>query len=94
MPEVGLGIGRYRGLVGGVEQEILTWYDCQGDRYLSGEERAEQERLRAEQERSRAEQAEQREEQAQQRAEQEQRQREKLEAYLRSQGIDPNQLPD
>ncbi|NJK52180.1 MAG: hypothetical protein HC936_03945 [Leptolyngbyaceae cyanobacterium SU_3_3] len=59
MPEVGLGIGRYRGLVGGLNQEILTWYDRQGDRYLSGEERAE-----------------------------------RLEAYLRSQGIDPNQLPD
>jgi Uma2 family endonuclease len=59
MPEVGLGIGRYQGEVGGVAQEILTWYDERGDRYLSAEERAE-----------------------------------RLEAYLRSQGIDPNQLPD
>jgi Uma2 family endonuclease len=41
---------------------------------------AEQERLRAEQERLRAEQ--------------EQQQRERLEAYLRSQGIDPNHLPE
>jgi len=32
MPEVGLGIGRYRGLVGGLSQEILTWYDAAGDR--------------------------------------------------------------
>jgi Uma2 family endonuclease len=58
MPEVGLGIGRYQGEVGGVAQEILTWYDERGDRYLSAEERAE-----------------------------------RLEAYLRSQGFDPDQLP-
>ena len=62
MPEVGLGIGRYQGQVGGIPQEILTWYDTQGHRYLSA---AEQERQRAE----------------------------RLEAYLRSQGIDPNDLP-
>ncbi len=80
MPEVGLGIGRHRGLVGGLEREILTWYDKEGNRYLSGEELADQERSRADQE--------------QQRADQEQRQREKLEAYLRSKGIDPDQLPD
>jgi hypothetical protein len=66
MPEVGLGIGRYPGEVGGIAQEILTWYDERGDRYLSAEERAEREQY----------------------------QRERLEAYLRSQGIDPNQLPD
>ncbi len=87
MPEVGLGIGRYRGLVGGIDQEILTWYDQQGDRYLSAEELADQERSRAEQEQLRAEQE-------RSRAEQEQRQRQRLEAYLRSQGIDPDQLPD
>jgi hypothetical protein len=84
MPEIGLGIGRYQGEVGGVSQEILTWYDDQGDRCLS---EAEQERSRAEQEQIRAEQE-------RTRAEQEQRQRERLEAYLRSQGIDPNHLPD
>ncbi len=66
MPEVGLGIGRYQGLFGGLPQEMLTWYNQQNQRYLSGDERAEQE----------------------------QRQRQRLEAYLRSQGIDPNQLPD
>ena len=69
MPEVGLGIGRYQGQVGGIPQEILTWYDAQGNRHLSA---AEQERLRTEQERQRVE---------------------RLEAYLRSQGIDPNDLP-
>jgi Uma2 family endonuclease len=63
MPEIGLGIGRYLAQVGGLSQEILTWYDAQGHRHLSAEE---QERQRVEQ----------------------------LEAYLRSQGIDPNNLPE
>ncbi|MEX0271466.1 Uma2 family endonuclease [Leptolyngbyaceae cyanobacterium UHCC 1019] len=63
MPEVGLGIGRYQGVVGGLPQEMLTWYNERGDRHLRPEE---QERL----------------------------QRERLEAFLRSQGIDPDQLPN
>jgi hypothetical protein len=58
MPEVGLGIGRYRGIAAGIQQELLSWYDRQGDRYLTAEERAEQ-----------------------------------LAQYLRSRGIDPDNLP-
>jgi Uma2 family endonuclease len=69
MPEVGLGIGRYQDVIGGVPQEILTWYDEHGHRHLSA---AEQERQQKEQERLR---------------------REQLEDFLRSQGIDPDQLP-
>lgn len=41
MPEVRLGIGRYQGQVGGLPQEILTWYDAQGNRHLSEAEQAE-----------------------------------------------------
>lgn len=63
MPEVGLGIGRYQAEIGGLSQEILTWYDAQGNRHLTAEEQA-------------------------------RRAKERLEAYLRSQGIDPDQLPD
>mgnify|MGYP001792574643 FL=1 len=77
MPEAGLGIGRYQGIIGGIEQEILTWYEAKGNRHLS---KAEKEEQRAELERKRADQ--------------EQRARERLEAYLRSQGIDPSQLPE
>ena len=80
MPEVGLGIGRHRGKVGGLNREILAWYDGQGNRYLS---EAEQVRLRAEQARSRAEQAEALVQQNRLRME-------RLEELLRSQGIDPN----
>lgn len=49
MPEVGLGIGRYRATVGGIQQELLSWYNRQGDRYLTAEEQVQQERTRAEQ---------------------------------------------
>jgi Uma2 family endonuclease len=48
MPEIGLGIGRVRRTVGGIELELLSWYNQQGNRYLSLEERAERaERLAA-----------------------------------------------
>ncbi|MBH8565464.1 Uma2 family endonuclease [Nostoc sp. CENA67] len=65
MSEVGLGIGRYQGIVAGIQQELLAWYNQQGDRYLMPEEQAQQERTRAEQ----------------------------LAQYLRSLGIDPDNLP-
>ncbi len=58
MPEVGLGIGRYQGIIGGISQELLSWYDERRNRYLTSDERAEQ-----------------------------------LAQYLRSLGIDPNNLP-
>lgn len=80
MPEVGLGIGRYQGTVGGIPKELLSWYDERGTRYLTSEEQAEQERTRAEQERIRAEQSQIRAEQ--------------LAQYLRSLGIDPDNLPN
>jgi Uma2 family endonuclease len=84
MPEMGLGIGRYLTTIGGFPQEILTWYDPQGNRHLSAEE---QERQQKEHEREQKEwEREQKEQECQQ--------KERLEAFLRSQGIDPNQLPE
>ncbi len=50
MPEVGLGIGRVQVMSDNELQEQLAWFDQRGDRYLTAEERAEQERTRAEQE--------------------------------------------
>ncbi len=41
MPEISLAIGRYQGVVGGIEQELLGWFDAQGKRYLMPEEKAE-----------------------------------------------------
>ncbi len=57
----------------------LRWWDEAGNILPWAVEQAEQERQRAEQER--------------QRAEQERQQKERLIAYLQSQGIDPNNLP-
>ncbi|HEY9819301.1 MAG TPA: Uma2 family endonuclease [Candidatus Sericytochromatia bacterium] len=40
LPEVGLGIGRERGTYQGISREWLYWYDQQGVRFLTPEERA------------------------------------------------------
>ncbi len=47
MAEINLGLGRAPYRDGEVEIEALYWYDRQGNRYLTAEERAEQERQRA-----------------------------------------------
>lgn len=41
MPEIGLGIGRFKGTSGGIFQEMLGWFDEKGARYLMPEEKAE-----------------------------------------------------
>jgi Uma2 family endonuclease len=80
MPEIGLGIGRGRGLHEGIEQEWLYWFDELGNRYPAPPDVIVQERglrlemerrwLAAEQARLEAEQARQQAEQAKQVAEQ------------------------
>lgn len=44
MSEVGLALGRSQAMVGGIEREVLTWFDQAGNRYCSAEEQAQQER--------------------------------------------------
>ena len=73
LPEIGLGIGRHQGEIGGIEQEFLSWYDESGNRYLMPEEIAIQQKLKAQAEEEKAE---------------------RLAQYLRSKGIDPDNLPD
>lgn len=51
MPEVGLALGRCRRFVGGIDREILSWFDRQGERYLSAEEQAQQAQAQVEAER-------------------------------------------
>ena len=48
MPEIGLGIGRVQRVINGIPREVLYWYDERGNRYLTAEEREQQQRLRAE----------------------------------------------
>ena len=104
---LGLYLGTWQGTKEQRTGYWLRWWDADGNLLLWAVERvelenqraeqerlrAEQERLRAEQESQRAEQESQRAEQESQRAEQERQQKERLVAYLLSQGIDPNNLP-
>jgi hypothetical protein len=49
MPEVGLAIGRSTGSYCGLQREWLYWYDQEGNRFLTSEEVAQQEREIAQQ---------------------------------------------
>ncbi|MGV0023523.1 Uma2 family endonuclease [Phormidesmis priestleyi] len=83
---LGVALGIWPGQYQNMELPWLRWWDSQGTLLLSGDERAEREGRRAEQEKQRAEQEKQRAEQEKQRAD-------RLAEYLRSQGIDPDQIP-
>ena len=74
-----LFLGTWRGSKEGRAGYWLRWWDDSGTMLLWAVEQIEQERQRAEQER--------------QRAEQERQRAERLMAYIRSQGIDPDNLP-
>lgn len=71
LPEIGLGLGRDRGFYQGIEREWLYWYDADGQRIPTPEERAEQANQQAEQAHQQAEQERLRAGQAHQQAEQE-----------------------
>lgn len=93
IPPLGVELGIWQGEVDNQNLPWLRWWDSDGNLLLSAEERATQQRLRAEWEKQSAEQERQRAEQERQRAEQERQRREQLEAFLRSQGFDPDCLP-
>ncbi|MGI8499633.1 MAG: Uma2 family endonuclease [Hassallia sp.] len=61
LPEIGLGIGRDRGIYQGIAREWLYWYDEQGQRLLTPEERITEAEERANYEEQRRVEAEQRE---------------------------------
>ena len=79
LEEIELGLGIWRGTYEGVAGLWLRWYDANNQWIPIPTEQAEQERQRVEQER--------------QRAEQERQRADRLAEYLRSQGIDPDNLP-
>lgn len=85
LPELGLAIGSQRGTYQGITREWLYWYDEQGVRFLTPEERVQE----AEQRRQQAEQQRQQAEQQRQQAEQQVR---RLAEQLRSLGVDPDSL--
>ncbi|MEB3294561.1 MAG: Uma2 family endonuclease [Synechococcales bacterium] len=86
--ELGVWEGHYQNQ----QQQWLRWWDSQGNLLLTGSEQAKLERQRTEQERARAEAERERAEAERERADREQQQKERLAAYLRSQGIDPDQI--
>ena len=99
MPEIGLGIGCEQRICGNWEREWLYWYDRDNVRYPTAEERAERERIIARQERMIASQeriakqeAEAIASQQSLIAQQEREQKEKLANYLRSIGINPDEI--
>ena len=87
MPEIGLALGRCQVSIGGLDLEVLSWFDEGGKRHLFSEEVAELERQGRAWERQLREQAEararlerQQREEAEARAERERQQREQVEA--------------
>lgn len=99
IPEIGLGIGSERRIYGGWEREWLYWYDRDNVRYPTAEESAEQERKNARQERVIASQERIAKQEAEAIAQnerqqklQERQQNEKLANYLRSIGVNPDEI--
>ncbi|MEL6556165.1 MAG: Uma2 family endonuclease [Cyanobacteria bacterium J06621_11] len=78
IPEAGIGIGRAQSTVGGNPQEILSWFEADGTRILTMEERTEKFQSEAEKFQSEAEKF--------------QSKAEKLAARLRALGEDPDLL--
>ncbi len=81
MPEIGLGIGRCPEIFSGSQEEVLSWFDERGDRYLRAEEKEIQAKLEATQANANALQARTEADLAKQRTE-------KLLAKLQELGID------
>lgn len=85
MPEVGIGIGRGRQVVSGLEREVLLWHDESGNPYPLSEQLIAEMRGEILLEKQRAEAERQRAEMEKQRAD-------KLAEYLQAQGIDPDSI--
>lgn len=90
---MGLFLGIWQSEKEGRNGYWLRWWDKNGNLLPWGLEQIAKEKEVAEQERQRAEREPERAEQERQRAEQEREEKERLIAFLVSQGIDPNNLP-
>lgn len=90
---MGLFLGTWQGEKEGRNGYWLRWWDKDSNLLPWGLEQIAKEKEVAEQERQRAERERERAEQERQRAEQEREEKERLIAFLVSQGIDPNNLP-
>ncbi|MBE9126108.1 Uma2 family endonuclease [Coleofasciculus sp. LEGE 07081] len=85
LADIGLGIGRERGTYQGISREWLYWYDEQGRRLLTPEERIQEAEQRAQAAEQVAQEDRQRAQAAEQRAQ-------RLAEQLRALGVDPDSL--
>jgi hypothetical protein len=92
LPEVGLGIGCEQGIRGSWEREWVYWYDRNCVRYPTDYERVQKAEAIADRERLISQKERLAKEQAEAIADQERQQKEKLAAYLRSLGINPDDI--
>ncbi|MEK9512398.1 Uma2 family endonuclease [Limnospira fusiformis PMC 851.14] len=92
LPEIGLGIGRSQATLGGIDREILSWFDQEGRRYLSAEELAQQAQLEAQQAQLEAQQAQLEAQQAQLEAQKERQARLAAIAQLDNIGLTAEQI--
>lgn len=92
IPPLGVELGIWQGHYKYATLPWLRWWDGQGNLLLTGEERAEQERLRAQQAESLVEQERLRAQQAESLVAQERRRAEQLAQRLRAMGIDPDDV--
>jgi Uma2 family endonuclease len=92
LPEIGIGFGYEQGEHIAWNREWLYWYDESGSRYLTGDERAVKAEIVATQQSLIAQQERQQKLQERQQKLQERQQKEKLANYLRSMGIDPDEI--
>ncbi|MEM9214726.1 MAG: Uma2 family endonuclease, partial [Cyanobacteria bacterium P01_F01_bin.150] len=83
MPEIGLGIGRVQGELGGIPQEWLAWHTKAGVAYPIPQELLQQQEKQLIRERQRAEQERQRSEEMGQTLEQERQRSEEMEQTLK-----------
>lgn len=92
IPEIGLGVGRAVGMLGGIHREWLTWYDPMSQAYPLPHQMIRQLETELEAARQEIIRQQQRAEQEQQRAEQERLEKLRLLEKLRELGINPDDL--
>ncbi len=94
LPEIGLGIGYENQSSGAWLGEWLYWYNEEGDRYQTAEERYQTAEERYQTAEELVVQERRAKEQAEAIADQARQEKERLARYLRSIGINPDQIPE
>ena len=94
MPEIGLGIGRGQQPVGGVEMEVLLWHDEAGQAYPLPESELQELRSQLNKSQSLLSKSQLQLNESQLQRDAAEQKAERLAEYVRSLGLDPDNLPD